>query len=93
LLVHHGTDYIQAAPPNWVAALIRADAKAEGTLIQTLRAVADADLNVQKAARILGRHPNTIYTRIERIRNLTGLDGQRYRDLTELLLAADCWRS
>jgi hypothetical protein len=93
LLVHHGTDYVQAAPPNWVAALVSADAKAKGTLIQTLRAVADADLNVQKAARILGRHPNTIYTRIERIRDLTGLDGQRYRDLTELLLAADCWRS
>jgi sugar diacid utilization regulator len=93
LLIHHGTDYVQAAPPNWVAALVSADLKAEGTLIQTLRAVADADLNVQKAARILGRHPNTIYTRMERVKNLTGLDGQNYRDLTELLLAADCWRS
>jgi hypothetical protein len=93
LLVHHGADYVQAAPPSWVATLVSADAKAEGTLIETLRAVADADLNVQKAARILGRHPNTVYTRIERVRNLTGLDGQRYRDLTELLLAADCWWS
>jgi hypothetical protein len=91
LLIHHGTDYVQAAPPSWVAALVNADAKAEGALIKTLRAVADADLNVQKAARILGRHPNTIYSRMERIKNLTGLDGQRYRDLTELLLAADCW--
>jgi hypothetical protein len=93
LLVHHGTDYVQAAPPSWVAALASADAKADGALTQTLRAVADADLNIQKAARILGRHPNTVYTRIERIKDLTGLDGQRYRDLTELLLAADCWRS
>jgi PucR C-terminal helix-turn-helix domain/GGDEF-like domain len=92
LLVHYGTDYVQAAPPNWVTTLLSADARAEGTLIETLRAVANADLNVQKAARILGRHPNTIYTRIERVKNLTGLDGQRYRDLTELLLAADCWR-
>jgi hypothetical protein len=92
LLVHHGADYVQAAPPHWVATLLSADAKAEGTLIATLRAVAHADLNVQKAARILGRHPNTIYTRIERVKNLTGLDGQRYRDLTELLLGADCWR-
>jgi hypothetical protein len=93
LLVHHGTDHVQAAPPSWIAALVSADAKADGTLIQTLRAVADADLNIQKAARNLGRHPNTVYTRIERIRDLTGLNGQRYRDLTELLLAADCWRS
>jgi hypothetical protein len=92
LLIHHGIDYVQAAPPNWVAALVGADLKAEGTLIQTLRAVADADLNIQKAARILRRHPNTIYIRIERIKNLTGLDGQRYRDLTELLLAVDCRR-
>ena len=90
LLVHRGTEYIQSAPPNWVAALIASDAKAGGSLVQTLRAIADADMNMQKAARILGKHPNTIYTRIERIRELTGLDGQRYHDLTELLLGADC---
>jgi hypothetical protein len=93
LLIHHGTDYVQAAPPNWVAALLNADVKAQGALIRTLQAVAEADLNLQEAARILGRHPNTIYSRIERVKGLTGLDGQRYRDLTELLLAADCWRS
>jgi hypothetical protein len=93
LLIRFGTDYVQAAPPNWVAALVSADRKTDGALIRTLRAVADADLNVQKAARILGRHPNTVYARIARIRDLTGLDGQRYGDLTELLLAADCWRS
>jgi hypothetical protein len=90
LLVHRGTEYIQSAPPNWIAALISADAKAGGTLVQTLRAIADADMNMQKAARNLGKHPNTIYDRIERIRELTGLDGQRYHDLTELLLGADC---
>jgi hypothetical protein len=90
LLVHRGTEYIQAAPPNWVAALVAADAKSGGALVQTLRAVADADMNVQMAARLLGKHPNTIYARIERIRELTGLDGQRYHDLTELLLGADC---
>ena len=93
LLVHRGSDYVRSAPPNWVAALVDADAKADGALIQTLRAVADADMNVQKAARILGKHPNTVYGRTERVRDLTGLDGQRYHDLTELLLAADCWRS
>jgi len=92
LLVHHGIDYVQSAAPSWIAALLGADAKADGALIQTLRAVADADLNMQKAARILGRHPNTVYSRIERIRDLTGLDGQRYHDLTELLLSADCGR-
>lgn len=93
LLVHYGADYVQAAPPRWVDTLVSADIKTDGILIQTLRAVADADLNVQKAARILRKHPNTIYARLERIKNLTGLDGQTYRDLSELLLAAECWQS
>jgi sugar diacid utilization regulator len=93
LLVQRGADYIKSAPPNWVAAFLSADAKAEGALVQTLRAVADANMNMQGAARTLNRHPNTVYTRLERIKELTGLDGQIYRDLTELLLAADCWRS
>ncbi len=90
LLVHRGTDYVRSTPPNWVATLVNADAKVGGALIATLRAVAQADMNMQKAARLLNKHPNTVYTRIERIRELTGLDGQRYHDLTELLLGADC---
>ncbi|WP_119269782.1 PucR family transcriptional regulator [Taklimakanibacter deserti] len=90
LLVHRGTEYVKSSAPNWVALLVNADRAAGGALIRTLRALADADMNMQKAARILGKHPNTVYTRIERIRELTGLDGQRYHDLTELLLGADC---
>ncbi len=92
LLVHRGNDYVQSAPPAWVAALIAANGKSAGNLIQTLRSVAAADLNVQKAARALGKHPNTVYMRLEKIKNITGLNGQHYSDLTELLLAADCWR-
>jgi sugar diacid utilization regulator len=61
-------------------------------MVATLRAMASADMNVQQAARLLGKHPNTIYARLARLRDITGLDGQRYNDLTELLLAADCWR-
>jgi hypothetical protein len=90
LLVHRGTEYVKSTPPKWVAILVNADTAADGALIRTLRAVADADMNMQKAARILGKHPNTVYTRIERMRELTGLDGQRYHDLTELLLGLDC---
>jgi PucR C-terminal helix-turn-helix domain/GGDEF-like domain len=91
LLVHRGADYVRSAPPAWAQALV--DEDASGVLIQTLRAVADADMNVQKAARNLGKHPNTVHARIGRIKDVTGLDGQRYGDLTELLLAADCWRA
>ena len=92
LLVLRGAEDVRKAPPAWLAKLIAADAEASGSLIATLRAFADADMNTQKAARSLGKHPNTLYARLERIREITGLDGQRYGDLTELLLAADCWR-
>lgn len=85
LLVHGGA--VRTTPPSWAHAFAAADPA--GVFIQTLRAVADADMNVQKAARALGKHPNTVYARLTRIEELTGLDGQRYHDLTELLLAAD----
>ncbi len=93
LLVHRGADYVQSASPDWIDDFMGADAKASGALLRTLGAIADTDMNVQKAARLLGIHPNTVYNRIERIRDLTGLDGQRYHDLTELLLVADCCQS
>jgi DNA-binding PucR family transcriptional regulator len=90
LLIHRGAEYVRSALPPWFAALREADAKADGTLIRTLRGLADADMNVQRAARELRVHANTLYARIERIHDLTGLDAQRYHDLTHLLLAADC---
>lgn len=90
LLLHRAADSVQPTLPSWAADLSSADAKADGDLIKTLRALADADMNVQRAARALDVHANTLYARIKRIRDLTGLDGQRYHDLTELLLAADC---
>jgi len=92
LLVHRAADYVQSAPPAWIAPLIEGDAKSQGALVKTLRALADADLNLQMAARALGKHPNTLYARIARIRELTGLAPQRFADLSELLLAVDCWR-
>lgn len=90
LLVRRGAEDIRATQPRWLMALIEADNQARGALITTLRALADADMNVQQAARQMGRHANTLYARLERIREITGRDGQRYHDLTELLLAADC---
>ena len=92
LLIHRGADYVQAALPPWLARLREADAKSAGTLVTSLRALADADMNVQRAARELGIHANTLYARMQRIAELTGLDAQRYHDLTHLLLVADCGR-
>lgn len=90
LLVHRGRADLIATPPAWLAAFRAADARAGGAFVETLRAIADADLNMQSAARKLGLHANTIYARLERIRQATGFDARRYHDLTELLLVADC---
>jgi len=90
LLLHRAGDHLRSVLPAWVPALVEADEKARGTLLQTLRAYADADMNVQKAAAQLAIHPNTMYARLERIREVTGRDAQRYHDLTELLLGTEC---
>ncbi len=86
LLIHRSANALRATLPPWAEALSQADP----ALVETIRAIAAADLNVQQAARQLGKHPNTIYARLARLRDLTGLDGQRYSDLSELLLAVDC---
>jgi hypothetical protein len=90
LLAHAGGEYVRAAAPAWTEALLDADAGADGNLLKTLTALADADLNVQQAGRKLGVHPNTVYGRLARIRNLTGLDGHTFHGLINLLLASDC---
>ena len=92
LLVHYGGDFVRPALPPWLPELAAADVSAEGALIQTLRALADSDLNVQKAARNLGLHANTIYARLQRIEELTGRDARHFGELQELLLAAECRR-
>jgi len=90
LPLHRSGAYVQSNLPAWVPAFFEADEKSRGALLQTLRAYADANMNVQKAAAALLVHPNTVYSRMERIRELTGLDSQRYHDLTEPLLVIEC---
>ena len=90
LVVHKGGEFVRSVMPGWAAALTAADVASHGNLTKTLRAVADADLNVQAAGRSLCLHPNTVYARLERIKAITGLDGRKHHELVELLLALDC---
>jgi hypothetical protein len=92
LLVHRGVGSAHSALPMWFAAFRDANAKSQRELVKTLRALADADMNVQSAARRLKLHANTVYARLQRIEDLTGLNAQRYHHLTDLLLVADCGR-
>lgn len=90
VLLRLGHDKIRSALPTWSSDLFAADDKARGSLTSTLRAYADADMNVLQAAKNLSVHPNTIYSRMQKISDVTGLNGLGYHALTELLLAADC---
>ena len=81
---------MQSTLPAWLDDLARADDKARGKLSATLRAYADADMNVLQTAKLLSVHPNTIYARAQRILDITGRNPLSYHALTEMLLATEC---
>ncbi|MEJ2129747.1 MAG: helix-turn-helix domain-containing protein [Woeseiaceae bacterium] len=90
LLVAHSRDKIGSALPAWLDDFTCADKRARGRLGETLRAYADADMNVLGAAKALGIHPNTVYSRAQKINDVTGKSMLSYHDLTELLMAIAC---
>jgi hypothetical protein len=90
MLVNIAAEQMQSALPSWVGTLLDADRKARGSLTATLRAYADADMNVLRTAKRMSIHPNTIYARMQRIDDMTGKNPLSYNALTELLLATDC---
>lgn len=59
----------------------------EGEPARTLRAFAEASLNVKLCANRLGVHVNTIYNRLNRVRRLTGIDPRTYSDVLSLTTA------
>jgi hypothetical protein len=90
LLLHLAGEEFQRALPSWAGPFMLADDKSNGVLADTLRAYANADMNVLKSAEKLSVHPNTIYARLGKILDATGLDARSYHALTELLIVADC---
>jgi hypothetical protein len=58
-----------------------------GTLVPTLRAYAECDLNVARTAERLGVHANTVHYRLRRVHELSGRDPRRFADLVELTAA------
>jgi hypothetical protein len=89
MIIRHARDNIQSALPAWLEELQAADRKARGSLSRTLHAYADANMNALRTAKDLSVHPNTIYSRMQRIADLTGKNALGYHDLTELLLALE----
>ena len=89
MIIRHARDNIQSALPAWLEVLQAADRKARGSLSKSLHAYADANMNALQTAKDLSVHPNTIYSRIQRVADLTGKNALLYHDLTELLLAIE----
>ena len=92
MLLHLAGEDFQRVLPPWTEALLAADDKSGGVLIDTLRAYADSDMNVQKTAEKLDVHANTVYSRMQKIADITHRDPRSYSPLTELLIVADSRR-
>lgn len=90
LLIHFAGDSVHPALPPWSDEFYQADKKARGSLTATLRAYADANMNLLQTAKCLDVHPNTIYARMQKISDITGMNALNYHALSELLLAGDC---
>jgi DNA-binding PucR family transcriptional regulator len=88
-------DYLARSAPATARRLVApevrellADDRAD-VLRETIRALADADLRLARAAEILQVHPNTAQYRLRRIEERTGRNPRSVRGLIELLLAIE----
>ena len=92
LLLHFAAQDFHRVLPAWANDFDQADEKADGALVATLRAYADVDMNIVKAAQSLGVHPNTVYARLQRIFEITQLQATSFHALNDLLAVSDCLR-
>jgi hypothetical protein len=92
LLLHYAAEDFRRVLPAWAGEFYDADDNARGSLIATLRAYASVDMNVLQAAQALGVHPNTVYARLQRILDISGLQPRSFSALTDLLIVCDCDR-
>lgn len=63
------------------------DTAHRGSLVETLEAYVDADMNMKLAAQILNVHENTIRYRLGRIRDISTIDPERFNDLIRVRTA------
>lgn len=89
MALHYAQDELRPVMPDWVAAFLTADSASGQVFGDTLRAYADANMNVLKAAARLSVHANTIYSRLGKIKSVSGLEPRSFHQLNELLIACD----
>jgi hypothetical protein len=71
--------------PEWAARFRQADAEKSGALSRTVQAFADCSLNVKQTAQKLGLHTNSIYSRLNSVAKLTGVDPRSFAGVSLLL--------
>jgi sugar diacid utilization regulator len=87
MLITQARSVASTPGPAWTEKMIAADRR--GVLTATLRSYADCNMNAQKTAELLGIHANTVYSRMQKIERITGLNALQFHALGELLLALD----
>ena len=89
LLLHFAAPELHRVLPIWAVAFYQADGKARGALSETLRTYASCDMNILKTAQKMAVHPNTLYARLMRIQDISGLQPRSFDALNELLIVCD----
>jgi hypothetical protein len=88
LLIHLAGEEFQRVLPAWHSTLMQSNAKQNGALLTTLRSYANTNMNALKTAQELAIHPNTLYARLQKICEITGLDAKEFHALNALLIIA-----
>jgi sugar diacid utilization regulator len=68
--------------PDWAGRFMDVDLGRSGELTRTIHEFADCNFNVKRTARHLDLHTNTVYFRLNRVRELTGIDPRSYSRLS-----------
>jgi PucR C-terminal helix-turn-helix domain/GGDEF-like domain len=87
-LVQRSSPTARRLVPEAIEQFVAEDTAQGGALVATLRAYAEADLNVKRSAERLHIHVNTAHYRLAKIEERTGLDLRHVSDVVELLIAA-----
>jgi sugar diacid utilization regulator len=86
-LATHADSTARQVVPARARRLFVEDERQGGRLLDTVRAFAEADLKVARAAKALDIHPNTLHYRLRKIEEIAGISIRRFSDWLDLLAA------
>lgn len=92
ILVHCDEAEIRQFQRDMLEELIRYDERNDTELLRTLEAVLESDLNLHKAADRLFVHYNTLRYRMNRVREIAGIDLKLPEHRLNLQVALKIWR-